>query len=76
MIEKDWIVLTSPKSVSLSALFSEACKRLDIATEQSMGCERIGTQLILHMAPDETITFELVEDEESGGLILGEQVTT
>jgi len=68
--------LTPPKSVSLSALFSEACKRLDIATEQSMGCERIGTQLILHMAPDETITFELVEDEESGGLILGEQVTT
>ena len=68
--------MTPPNSVSLSALFSEACKRLDIATEQAMGCERIGTQLIMHMAPDEKINFELVEDEETGEVVLGEQVTT
>lgn len=62
------------KSVSLSALFSEACKRLDIATERAMGCERVGTKLILHMTPDEKINFELLEDEETGQILLGEQV--
>ena len=62
------------KSVSLSALFSDACKRLDIATERAMGCERVGTTLILHMTPDEKINFELLEDEETGQVVLGEQI--
>ncbi len=62
------------KSVSLSALFSDACKRLGIATERAMGCERVGTTLILHLTPDEKINFELVEDEESGHIVLGEQI--
>jgi hypothetical protein len=39
-----------------------------------MGCERVGATLILHMTPDEKINFELIEDEETGHIVLGEQI--
>jgi hypothetical protein len=62
------------KSVTLSSLFSQACKRLDIATERAMGCERVETTLILHLTPDQKVNFELIEDEESGQIVLGPQI--
>lgn len=62
------------KSISLSALFSDACKRLDMATEQAMGCERVGNTLRLFVTKDNRVDFELVEDEESGQLVLGQQI--
>ena len=39
-----------------------------------MGCERVGATLILHMTPDEKINFELIEDEETGQIVLGDQI--
>lgn len=62
------------KSASLSALFSDACKRLDIPTEQAMGCERVGATLRLYVTKDNRVDFYLIEDEESGQLVLGEQM--
>lgn len=62
------------KSVTLSSLFSQACKRLDIATERAMGCERVDSTLILHLSPEEKVNFELIEDEESGQIVLGPQI--
>ena len=39
-----------------------------------MGCERVETTLILHLTPDQKVNFELIEDEESGQLVLGPQI--
>jgi len=59
------------KSISLSNLFTEACKQLELATEQAMGCERIGSQLIVHVTDERKVVFELVDDEETGNVGLG-----
>ena len=67
--------LVGRRSVSLSSLFSDACKRLEIATERAMGCERIGDTLRLHVAKDEIVDFELFFDEEAGQLVIGDIIT-
>ena len=59
------------KSISLSNLFTEACKQLELATEQAMGCERIGSQLIVHVTDERKVVCELVDDEETGNVGLG-----
>ena len=64
------------RSVSLSSLFSDACKRMEIATERAMGCERVGTTLRLHVSKEERVDFELVQDEETGQLRVGEIIGT
>ena len=66
--------MANRKSVSLSALFSEACKRIEVATEQAMGCERVGDTLILYVSKDHKVEYQLVEDQETGQVILGEQI--
>ena len=58
--------------MSLSSLFSDACKRMEIATEQAMGCERVGDTLLLYMNKDRRVDFQLDHDEETGQLMLGE----
>ncbi len=45
---------------------------MEIATERAMGCERVGTTLRLHISKDERVDFELVQDEETGQLRVGE----
>ena len=67
--------LVGRRSVSLSSLFSDACKRLEIATERAMGCERIGNTLRLHVSKDELVDFELIFDEEAGQLAIGDVLT-
>ncbi len=69
---RDAIYLVGRRSVSLSSLFSDACKRLEIATERAMGCERIGNTLRLHVSKDKRVDFELVNDEEAGRLLVGD----
>ena len=71
-LRKDEEFLAGRRSVSLSSLFSDACKRMEIATEQAMGCERIGDTLLLHMNKDRRVDFQLDHDEETGQLMLGE----
>jgi hypothetical protein len=44
---------------------------MEIATERAMGCERIGNTLRLHVSKDERVDFELVLDEETGQLLVG-----
>lgn len=36
-----------------------------------MGCERIGSQLIVHVTDERKVVFELVDDEETGNVGLG-----
>lgn len=36
-----------------------------------MGCERIGSQLIVHITDDRKVVFELVDNEETGHIGLG-----
>ncbi len=56
----------------MSSLFSDACKRMEIATERAMGCERVGNTLRLHISKDERVDFELIVDEETGQLLVGD----
>lgn len=37
-----------------------------------MGCERVGTTLRLHISKDERVDFELIVDEETGQLLVGD----
>ena len=45
---------------------------MEIATERAMGCERIGNMLRLHVSKDERVDFELILDEETGQLLVGD----
>ena len=49
---------------------------MEIATERAMGCERVGTTLRLHVSKDERVDFELVQDEETGQLRVGDIIGT
>ena len=56
--------LANRRAASLSSLFSDACKRQDIAIEEAVGCERVENTLVLHLPPDEQIVFEIEIDED------------
>ena len=63
--------LASRRRVSLSDLFSEACRRMDITPEEALGCERTKDQLRLLITKDRHVDFELVDDPENERLTLG-----
>lgn len=56
--------MANRRAASLSSLFSDACKRQDIAIEEAVGCERIEDTLVLHLAPDEQIVFQIEIDDD------------
>ena len=63
--------LASRKKVSLSDLYADACRRMDITPEKALGCERLTDRLRLMITSDRWVDFELVEDTESDRLVLG-----
>jgi hypothetical protein len=65
------IALSSRRRVSLSDLFADACRRMDITPEQALGCERTKDRLRLMIAEDRAVDFELVDDPENDSVMLG-----
>ena len=63
--------LASRRKVSLSDLYADACRRMDITPEEALGCERFADRLRLVIATDRWVDFELAEDTESDRLVLG-----
>lgn len=63
--------MSSRRRVSLSDLFADACRRMDITPEEALGCERTKDRLRLMIADDRSVDFELVDDPENDRLILG-----
>ena len=63
--------LASRRRVSLSDLFADACRRMDITPEEALGCERAKDQLRLMISKDRYVDFELVDDPENERLTLG-----
>ena len=66
--------MANRRAASLSSLFSDACKRQDIAIEEAVGCERIANTLVLHLAPDEQIVFEIELDDDGMPRALGQVI--
>ncbi len=63
--------LASRRRVSLSDLYSDACRRMDITPEEALGCERQPDRLRLMITQDRWVDFELVDDPENDRLVLG-----
>ena len=63
----------TPK-VSLSDLYADACRRLEIIPEEALGCERFPHKLRLLITKDEWVDFELVEDGDRQRMVLGNVV--
>ncbi len=64
-------VLASRRRVSLSDLYADACRRMDITPEEALGCERQPDRLRLMITHDRWVDFELVDDPENDRLVLG-----
>ncbi len=64
-------LLATRRRVSLSDLYADACRRVDVTPEEAVGCERIADRLRLMVTKDKTVEFLLVDDPESDRLILG-----
>ena len=67
-------LLATRRRVSLSDLYADACRRVDITPEEAIGCERIAGQLNLMVTKDRTVAFQLIDDPESDRLILGPEI--
>ncbi len=63
--------LASRRRVSLSDLYADACRRMDITPEEALGCERQPDRLRLMITQDRWVDFELVDDPENDRLVLG-----
>lgn len=63
--------LASRRRVSLSDLYADACRRMDITPEEALGCERQPDRLRLMITHDRWVDFELVDDPENDRLVLG-----
>ena len=63
--------MATRRRVSLSDLYADACRRVDVTPEEAVGCERISDRLSLMVTKDKTIEFLLIDDPESDRLILG-----
>ena len=63
--------MSSRRRVSLSDLFADACRRMDITPEEALGCERTKDRLRLMIAEGRTVEFELLDDPENDRLMLG-----
>lgn len=63
--------LATRRRVSLSDLYADACRRVDVTPEEAVGCERVGDRLRLMVTREMTVEFLLVEDPESDRLVLG-----
>lgn len=63
--------LATRRRVSLSDLYADACRRVDVTPEEAVGCERVGDRLRLMVTRDTTVEFLLVDDPESDRLVLG-----
>ena len=66
--------MATRRRVSLSDLYADACRRVDVTPEEAVGCERVGDRLRLMVTRDTTIEFLLVDDPESDRLVLGPAV--
>ena len=66
--------MATRRRVSLSDLYSAACRRVDVTPEEALGCERVGDRLRLMITKDKIMEFLLVDDPESDRLILGPDV--
>ena len=64
-------LLASRRRVSLSDLYADACRRMDITPEEALGCERQPDRLRLMITQDRWVDFELVDDPENDRLVLG-----
>ena len=63
--------LASRRRVSLSDLYADACRRMDITPEEALGCERQPDRLRLMISKDRWVDFELLDDPENDRLVLG-----
>ncbi|MCY4112348.1 MAG: hypothetical protein OXG33_00195 [Chloroflexi bacterium] len=63
--------MATRRRVSLSDLYADACRRVDVTPEEAVGCERVRDRLRLMVTRDTTVEFLLVEDPESDRLVLG-----
>ena len=66
--------MATRRRVSLSDLYADACRRVDVTPEEAVGCERVGDRLRLMVTRDTTIEFLLVDAPESDRLVLGPAV--
>lgn len=66
--------MATRRRVSLSDLYADACRRVDVTPEEAVGCERVGDRLRLMVTKDTTIEFLLVDDPESDRLVLGQAI--
>ncbi len=66
--------MASRRRVSLSDLYAEACRRMDITPEEALGCERQSDRLRLMIAQDRWTDFELIDDPENDRLVLGAEM--
>jgi len=64
-------LLASRRRVSLSDLYADACRRMDITPEEALGCERQPDRLRLMITQDRWVDFELVDDPENDRLVIG-----
>ena len=63
--------LASRRRVSLSDLYADACRRMDITPEEALGCERQPDRLRLMISHDRWVDFELIDDPDNDRLVLG-----
>ena len=63
--------MASRRRVSLSDLYADACRRMDITPEEALGCERQTDRLRLMISKDRWVDFELLDDTENDRLVLG-----
>lgn len=68
--------MSSRRKVSLSDLYADACRRMDVTPEEALGCERFADRLRLLITKDNWVEFELVEDPESDRLVIGSIIET
>ena len=66
--------MASRRAASLSSLFSDACKRQEIAIEEALGCERVDDTLVLHLSFDSRVVFQIEIDDDGLPRSLGQEI--